>query len=94
MDAQVYDLLKETLALAGTLGVSFLGTIHALKRWQAGREAKDVQQDAPPRATGGAPLLCPRVGHPSARPARQLASERRWRRPGDDPWSIKGRRMT
>ncbi len=46
MDAQVYDLLKETLALAGTLGVSFLGTIHALKRWQAGREAKDVQQDA------------------------------------------------
>ena len=45
MDAQLYDLIKEAITIGGTLGTAFLGTRHALKRWQAGREAKDNQQD-------------------------------------------------
>jgi hypothetical protein len=61
MDAQVYDLLRETLALAGTVGASLLGTLHALKRWQAGREAKDAQQDARLEAVEGR-ACCVRLG--------------------------------
>jgi hypothetical protein len=46
LDPQLYDLVKQGIQLAGTLGLAIVGARRVVRSWQAKREAVDAQQNA------------------------------------------------